>query len=150
MKQVYYGQCHSRECTNRFKTTVIGRKYCSKRCKDAESRKRKPLHQTFIRVCPECGKEFYATSGRSSKIYCSRAHGNRAHSRNSYYKQILAGDTTKIDRAREYARTWRKRMVSEGRCSRCGAVNGNGKHVCNECYTYLKSRDISIVHGYRY
>ena len=52
------------ECGKEFEPRNQRMKYCSKRCTDAASRRRKRLS-----ICPVCGKKFERS--QEHKVYCS-------------------------------------------------------------------------------
>ncbi|OPY31548.1 MAG: hypothetical protein A4E31_00129 [Methanomassiliicoccales archaeon PtaU1.Bin030] len=90
--------------------------------------------------CVHCGRELHGKQERNcSKRCCDNASSYRTYYRRKLYQPGEAARTA--ERKRLYARAWRKRMVLEGRCSRCGYDNDRldeGRRLCSSCYALLK------------
>jgi hypothetical protein len=90
--------------------------------------------------CVHCGAELDGKHKRTCSARCRRnASGYRLY----YWRKLHDPEVaaSKAERRRLYGRAWRKRMVLEGRCSRCGYDNdrqAEGRRVCSSCYKRIK------------
>lgn len=135
------------ECGNGFLATNAWHKYCSKKCKTANQRKRKGIILSAGRFCKQCGKQFYPdlATGHNQQ-HCSQECSSKSarESRSKFWDKF--GDKKKKQMQLYYDKSKAK----------CG-TDSNLKRFYNRypdapkaCQSCGESRVLDIAHKPRH